>query len=449
VKAVFFAPDPHEGAWASLVAQCAQEYLRAFDELGVRVQVVEQRQLARDPAAGLLAIERFAPDFVTAVTFNYLLLAASADDRLLHLDVPTVARWDDPLGALANRFNYPAAGGTRKRPGLATTVWSGLRDWLRGRPDGSRPAPPEFRDLTRNPRLLHFPWDSGHAAAFLALGLAAPRQLHWYPVSTYAPYYQMGESARNVTPTTDVAFCGNIYLHAVRQSAYWQDPFFRDLIGRLASRKARDLGASPWDLLLDEVGRLPDEARRRLGLFTDRREFWQLYLFAVWSALNTLTRLEVLGGLRKEVSLFGLFADPDSRALLSEYPNLMFAGNLDNFTELPRQYAATKINVCLSNSLIYRGTPSKLIDCLASGGFALCDPKDDLVRLFGRKVEAIFCRSAEEFNDKIDYFLGRPGARAEIVHELRRDVVERCSLRSFFGEVLKVVRSGSARRETA
>src|SRR5262249_6460157 len=154
--------------------------------------------------------------------------------------------------------------------------------------------------------------------------------------------------------------------------------------------------ASTWDLLLEAVAELPGAVRRRHGLFTHLPEFWKYYLFVTWSALNTLPRLEVMRLLRREVSLFGLFSDPASPNLLAQYPNLRFAGQLDNFEELPRQFAATKVNVCLSNSLIFRGTPSKLIDCLASGGFALCDPKDDLVRLFGSKVEAIFVRSADE-----------------------------------------------------
>jgi hypothetical protein len=447
LKAVFIMSDPDEGPWSRLTGSLTTEFLRAFDELGVTVQFVEHGLLTRDPEAGLRQIERACPDFLTALNFNFLVMAAGGDEGLLHLDIPTVALWDDPLGALVNFMCYPSRWGlTPAQPGSRpadpwlSAKWAGLRDWLRGK---SR-APRDLRALTASPQLIHFGWDSGHLAAFASLGLAEPRQLHWHPMTSYAPCFRMGETARHVEPTTDVAFCGNVYLSAVRQSYYWQDPFFRGLTERLAARKVRDLGASPWELLLDEVEKTPAGLRRKHGLYTDRRDFWQYYLFAVWSALTTIPRLEVLGGLRREVTLFGLFADPASRELLSEYPNLKFARHLDNLEELPRQYAATKINICVSNGLIYKGTPSKLIDCLASGGFALCDPKEDLVRLFGRKVEAIFCRNADEFNEKIDYYLARPAERREIVEELRRTVVERCNLRNFLGDAVEAVRTGGA-----
>jgi spore maturation protein CgeB len=131
-----------------------------------------------------------------------------------------------------------------------------------------------------------------------------------------------------------------------------------------------------------------------------------------------------------------MFADPDSQELLARHPNLVYAGHVGHFEELPRTFAETKVNVCISNGLIYRGVPSKLIDCLASGGFALVEPKDDLVRLFGADIEAIVFRDGDELNAKIEYYLARPGERREIVETLRQTIEERCTLDRLFARLV-------------
>jgi spore maturation protein CgeB len=136
------------------------------------------------------------------------------------------------------------------------------------------------------------------------------------------------------------------------------------------------------------------------------------------------------------VHIFGLFADLDSVPLLERRSNLVYAGDVHHFRELPKTFASTRINVCIANGLIYKGVPSKLIDCLASGGFALSDPKDDLVRLFGRDIDAVFFRNADELNAKIEYFLPRRDERREIVHELRKTIERECTLERLFERVL-------------
>jgi spore maturation protein CgeB len=154
----------------------------------------------------------------------------------------------------------------------------------------------------------------------------------------------------------------------------------------------------------------------------------------------------VLAAVEREVHLFGMFADPASVKLLQKKPNLVYAGDVHHFRELPQTFASTRINVCIANGLIYKGAPSKLIDCLASGGFALSDPKDDLVRLFGRDVEAIFFRNADELNAKIEYFLPRREERREIVHELRKTIEQECTLDRLFERVLQAHREAAATR---
>lgn len=193
--------------------------------------------------------------------------------------------------------------------------------------------------------------------------------------------------------------------------------------------------------MIEEIDNLPQSVRRQNGLYDYRKSFWDYYLFLVWNAATTLVRLGIFSKVKRDISLHGLFADPTSLEPLKEYPNLKYEGNAHNFNGLPEIYATTKINLCLSNGLIYEGMPSKLIECLASGGFALCDPKEDLLRFFGPIVEKIFFRNAEDLNAKIDYYLARPQERDEIVAELGQKIRQQCTLEGLFSQVVECVRS--------
>jgi spore maturation protein CgeB len=101
------------------------------------------------------------------------------------------------------------------------------------------------------------------------------------------------------------------------------------------------------------------------------------------------------------------------------------------------------VNVCISNGLIFQGAPSKFIDCVASGGFALVDYKPDLLRLFGDVVAPVLFRDGDELNAKIEYFVNRREERRELVHELRRVIVTRCTQEALYTRVLERVLDGS------
>jgi spore maturation protein CgeB len=73
---------------------------------------------------------------------------------------------------------------------------------------------------------------------------------------------------------------------------------------------------------------------------------------------------------------------------------------------------------------------------LASGGFALCDPKEDLVRFFGPIVEKIFFRTMEELNSKIEYYLAHSAERDEIVEELGTKIRGYCTLHALFQQAI-------------
>jgi SAM-dependent methyltransferase len=353
-------------------------------------------------------------DFVTAPNLNYLLLAppVDADKRVLV--------WDDPLGALALWLAQMRGG----RLGFLNERSEGVLE--------------RFGALMTHRGDLHFSWDSGHIRAMSELRLVEPDAVEWYAIATFPPFLAHGRQ-NDVTESVDVAFCGNVYESAVALSNFTADPFWVELTRRICDRRLADLHAPAWRAFLHELGALPQSDRSERGLDPDSSVYWDFYLYAVWLAATTEVRTRLLIQVERPVHLYGIFADPGSVDLLKRHPNLVYAGNVHHYRELPQTFASTKVNVCIANGLINQGVPSKLIDCLASGGFALTDPKDDLVRLFGRDIEAIVFRDSDELNTKIEYYLERPAERREIVATLRKTIEDRCTLDALWQTVLSRV----------
>jgi hypothetical protein len=325
-------------------------------------------------------------DLIVAPNLNYFFFSEFA-----RADKPTSEGHlisDDPLGALALRSLSDREGQLGSE----------------GRRESGVIA--QFQAALSRPSLHHYAWDAGHIAAVTELDLADSGSIVWFPISTYPPFLEQGRRD-DVEEARNLAFCGNVYASAHCASTFADDPLFIELTREICDGKIANLAKSSWELMNRAFEAVSAEERAARGLVPDESPFWDYYLYLAWYSVTTAARVDVLAAVEREVHLFGMFADPASVKFLQRRPNLVYAGDVHHFRELPQTFASTRINVCIANGLIYKGAPSKLIDCLASGGFALSDPKDDLVRLFGRDVEAIFFRNADELNAKIEYFLPR------------------------------------------
>lgn len=441
-RLVLITPASRGAGFESLVGLRALELRRALERHGVDVLDLDVGTLKTIEADDLdERLRKHQPDAITAINFNYYLLAIarvvvrSAFERV---GCPVLALADDPIGALANALPYwvdeelreqsTAGGGGGMRLERVVRVlrkaWGEGVWWGRAK----RPNPlVRFQEVTAQPNVFHFFWDSGHLESMVRLGLTAQRQTSWYPIATYEAFLERGRKGRGEA-ARDVAFCGNLYLASVERHPLWRDAKVREIAQRVCEEKSRDLEKPAWDLLRAALEEMPARERERRGLWMEQRPFWDLYLFVVWHAANSLVRTRVLEGSGLHTEVFGMFEDPESVSMLERHPNLKYVGNAPHFDELPNVYATTRVNVCVGNALIQRGMPSKLIDCLASGGFALSDPKQDLVDFFGEWIRAIFVRNAQELREKTEYYLNRPQERLEIVERATERIRSECTL---------------------
>ena len=403
--ALYLAPSGRAG-FEEVMSLRAREHVRVLSRLGIDSIGIAAEQAADPESPGVSTALARAPDVVLAPNLNYYLAAADGG-ALEGLTARPLLLWDDPIGALALRLQHER----------------GVDMGSLG-PTGPDPLP-RFRELMTRGDALHFAWDSGHMAMVTELGLVNPEAVSWHPIATFQPFLDRGEL--DAEPVRDLAFCGNVYPELVDASPFATLEPYASLTASISSAKASDMSLPVWELLR-EHGREHD-------LSAADPRFWDYYVYVTWLATMTSVRLGALGSLERPVEVFGVFGDPASVERLTGHANLVYRGNAHQFRELPDVFATTRINICPSNTLIHSGVPSKFVDCIASGGFALVDPKPDLVALFGDVVERVFFRSADELASKVDYFLANEDERRAIVEELRAIVQAQCSLEALLRHV--------------
>ncbi len=457
MRALLITPEEHGSGFEDIMSLRTREYMRTLEGMRVEVLPISVETMARiEPSTFRRQLDTFRPDFTLSANFNYLLIGAARRSIFAALEeqqAPIIAAWDDPLGGVANALYYywksrgeerfarlPIA---RRALARVNRQWSRFPDWVRQRvritAEERTNTLKHFRRFMRHPLVVHFAWDSGHIDALRRLDLVDPKRVHWYPIATYAPFIACGDRRGSSPEIRDLAFCGNLYPDTVERSDYWWDEHLGPIVREVCDAKLVALDRPVWSILTERLASLSPSRRRRWRLRLEDREFWDFYLFVVWKATTTEVRRHLLEQIDREVSIFGMFGESESQSHMDTWRNLRFEGNASHFEQLPEVFSSTRINLCISNGLIHQGMPSKLIDCLASGGFALCDPKRDLTRFFGSDVEPILFRNAEELNKKIDYFLAHPDERESITHSLRARVRSECTLERFFSRVLEVV----------
>jgi len=93
-----------------------------------------------------------------------------------------------------------------------------------------------------------------------------------------------------------------------------------------------------------------------------------------------------------------------------------FGGYVDYYTQMPKVFRASKINLNISFKLIETGIPLRVLDVLGCGGFLLTNYQQELLNYFESGVDLVIYSDIVDLVNKVEYYLK---------HEEERKIIEK------------------------
>ncbi len=119
-----------------------------------------------------------------------------------------------------------------------------------------------------------------------------------------------------------------------------------------------------------------------------------------------------------------------------------YGGSLDYWSEVPKVFFGSKINLNFTIPNIKSGLPLRIWDVLGCGGFLMTNFQAEIPYYFKHKEDLVCFESVEELVELAGYYLAHDGERKEIAMRGYQKVCQRHTYRERVCEMMKIV-SGS------
>lgn len=136
------------------------------------------------------------------------------------------------------------------------------------------------------------------------------------------------------------------------------------------------------------------------------------YLYAQYvinRKLTGLERLRLLTSITQNHTLDLFTLDPSFTL-----PNLRNHGAVDYFSEMPKVFKQSRINLNISLRSIKSGIPLRAFDIMGNGGFLLSNYQEDFIENFTPGVDFEYYESENDLLQKIEYYLTHEDERRAI-----------------------------------
>lgn len=104
------------------------------------------------------------------------------------------------------------------------------------------------------------------------------------------------------------------------------------------------------------------------------------------------------------------------------YPYIKNCGTVDYYSEMPKVFNLSRINLNVSLRSIRAGIPLRILDVLACGGFLLTNAQSDLFLFFEDGTSIVTFQTLDEMKEKIEFYLCHESERMKIAEEGRKIV---------------------------
>lgn len=111
---------------------------------------------------------------------------------------------------------------------------------------------------------------------------------------------------------------------------------------------------------------------------------------------------------------------------------------VDYWTEMPKIFACSRINLNPSLRIIQTGIPLRAFDIMGAGGFLLSNRQEELLELFEDEEEVVVYNGVEDAVDKIAFYLQHEDIRRKIAENGKVKTLSEHSLQGRMKEMFRV-----------
>lgn len=232
----------------------------------------------------------------------------------------------------------------------------------------------------------------------------------------------------------DVSFVGSLYESYIHEILESLDAYTQGYLECLMDIQLKVYGYYFLEEALDEefIGRINSRYRQ----IKPGTKFMLSKDALVFAMASEVTR-------RERVILLHLFGNRFQTDCYSFHncellPNVRKRSGIDYLKELPKVYAASKINLNPSLKCIQTGIPLRVFDVMGCGGFLLSNYQAELCDMFENEKEVVIYESMEDAVDKAEFYLQHDDIREQIALSAKEKVFREHTLQQRLEQIFEL-----------
>ena len=163
--------------------------------------------------------------------------------------------------------------------------------------------------------------------------------------------------------------------------------------------------------------------------------------YAMSTYITRRERMEALKRLSLEHTI-----DLYSNEKVNHLEKVREKGVIKYYSEMPKAFRLSKINLNISLKMIKEGIPLRVFDILGAGGFLITNYQKELEDCFTIGKDLVVYETMEDLRDKVRYYLSHEEERQSIARSGHDRVMEKFTIEAALKKILDVVKKDMAER---
>lgn len=276
------------------------------------------------------------------------------------------------------------------------------------------PIPRDYMEYYQYPTNYIFLFDRLETQYFQSLGI---EHMYHLPlaVNTKRLTSLSVSSLEREAYSCDISFIGQFYHSPLKDLLYLQKDYDKGYIQAIVDAQLKIYGYNFVEDFIDS-----DLVERMNAAFSEAG------LKIYGEASQELTRDGLIHSINKEIThterivLLNLLNKRyDVNYYSNECPKLLkdvtYCGNAHYFSEMPKVFQLSKINLNITLKSIQSGIPLRALDIMGSGGFLLSNYQPELTEYFVPDQDIVLYESIPDALMKADFYLAHEDARQSVI----------------------------------